>query len=375
MFGNKKIKLSLTIGLLLSAFALYVTFKNIPLLEVVDYLKSVNYWWVIPSIAIAMLSFFIRVLRWQLLLNPVAKTGFWSAYHPLMIGFMVNCLLPGRVGELARPAVFYRKEKVPFTKVLATVGVERAFDVIVLILSFVVVFATVEISSSLNLTIANYHVDRATLEMSGVTTLKLFLGLIACVAMVSMRQTRRLMKRAIMNLPELLFFAGNSFRDMIRERLCTRLVRSIDNIAAGLELLKSPKKVGLCLGLSLLVWAVAGSSYFVMAFGCPGIELSFLEMYAAMVILCFFISLPSAPGFWGLWEAGGVFGLLIFGIPVNEAAGFTLANHVFQMVPVIILGLASLTVTGVSVVRTALDTDVEDEALANDIQTKTNGAT
>lgn len=359
MPGNKKIILSLTVGLSLSGIALYVTFKNIPLPELVGYLKTVNYWWVIPAVAIALISFLIRVVRWQLLLTPFKKTGFLSAYHPLMIGFMINCLLPGRVGELARPAIFCKKERVPFSRVLATVGAERALDVVVLLLSFVIVLASVEISPTLDLTFGNYHLNKATLETIGMTTLQFCLALIACIALVSIRQSRGFIKRTILSLPELLFFAGSPFKEKIREKLCVRLTHLIDNVATGLDLLKSPKKVGLCLGLSFLVWAVASISYYVMSFGCPGIELSFLEMYTTMVILCLFISLPSAPGFWGLWEAGGVFGLLIFGVSAKEAAGFTLANHVFQIVPVIIAGLISAIISSVNIVQAAY-ADIKD---------------
>lgn len=360
---NKKIISFLIAGLLLSGITLYVTFKNIPIPELVDYLKSVNYWWVIPAVVIALMSFLIRVVRWRLLLNPVKKTGFWSAYHPLMIGFMINCVLPGRVGELARPAIFYKNERVAFSKVLATVGAERVFDVVVLLLSFVFVLTAVEISPTLDLVFGEYHLNKATLEMIAMTTLKLSLGLIACIFLVSLRQGRRFIKRVILGLPGLLFWAGGPFKENIREKVCTKLVHIIDNVAAGLDLLKNPKKVCLCLGLSFLVWAVAGVSYYVMAFGCPGIEISFLEMYTTMVILCFFISLPSVPGFWGLWEAGGVFGLLIFGVSAKEAAGFTLANHVFQMVPVIIAGLVSSVIIGINVVRVAYgDIDISDQA-------------
>ena len=64
-------------------------------------------------------------------------------------------------------------------------------------------------------------------------------------------------------------------------------------------------------------------------------------MTTVMVIVCFFISLPSVPGFWGLWEAGGIFALSLFGVTVEEAAGFTLANHAIQVIPVIITGFLS----------------------------------
>jgi hypothetical protein len=363
MLWNKKTVLSLAAGLLLSAVALYVTFRNIPLSELVAYMKRVNYWWAIPSMATAILSFVIRVARWQILLLPVKKTGFWRAYHPLMIGFMVNCLLPGRAGEVARPAVFFKRERVAFTKVLATVGVERALDVMVLIASFLIVFATVEISPGLHLSFGGYDLDKETLEMTGMTTVKLLALLVLGIALVSIRKTRAIMTGLILRLPRLLFFLSSSSREMIREKLCVRIVGIIQNLAGGFALLKSPAKLGLCLFLSCLVWAITGLAFYVMSLGCPGIDLTFLQMYAVLVILCFFISLPSAPGFWGLWEAGGVFGLLIFGISSADAAGFTLANHVFQMVPVILLGLVSLTITGVHMVQAALEVEMKPEVV------------
>ncbi|HQO82319.1 MAG TPA: hypothetical protein PKW48_14780, partial [Deltaproteobacteria bacterium] len=65
---NRKTWASLIVGLLFSAVALYLTFVNIPLRELIDYLKIINYWWVIPSLAVAFLSYVLRVWRWQLIL-------------------------------------------------------------------------------------------------------------------------------------------------------------------------------------------------------------------------------------------------------------------------------------------------------------------
>jgi uncharacterized protein (TIRG00374 family) len=369
MSNNKKVILSLTTGLLVSAVALYVVFRNIPLSDLVGYLKTVNYWWVIPAWLFILMSFGIRVVRWQLLLSPFRKTDFWSAHHPLMIGFMINCILPGRVGELARPAIFYKREKVSFSKVLATVGAERVFDVIVLLLSFVIVLSAVQISPTLDLPFGDYHLNKATLEKIGMTTFQFCLGLMLCIALVCVEQSQRLIKKMILGLPQLLFFASGSFKEKVREKLCVRLVAIFENLAAGFDLLKSPKKIGLCLGLSFLVWLAGGISYWVMAFGCPGINLSFLEMYAMMVILCFFISLPSAPGFWGLWEAGGVFALLIFGVQdKGAAAGFTLMSHFFQLVPVIIIGLISAAIAGVNIVQVAYGTSNEGRSGEQGVQ-------
>ena len=359
MFGSKRIIVTLIIGLLLSGIALYVVFRNIPLLELVDYLRSVNYWWALPASGIIWISFVFRVIRWQILLSPFKKSDFWSAHHPLMIGFMLNSILPGRVGELARPAILYKKERVSFSKVLATVGAERVFDLIILLASFVFIILTVKISPELDLTFGQYHLNGATLESIGMRTLQVSILLIAGIILVSVKQSQGFIRRVLLGFPRVFFFASDSSKDKLKGRLCVPLVHIFDNFSAGFDLLKSPGKIGICLGLSCVVWGTGVASYYVFSLGCPGINLSFLEVYAMVVILCLFISLPSAPGYWGLWEAGGVFALLVLGVPKYEAAGFTLANHVVQMLPVIIIGLVSAIITGVSVVEVAYE-GVED---------------
>lgn len=352
MREKKKLIVSLAIGLLVSGVALYATFRHIPAADLFGYLKTVNYWWVIPAVAVTLAGFVLRVLRWQLLLSPVKETPFWSAFHPLMIGFALNLVMPARVGEVARPAIFFKKEKVPFARVLATVGAERVFDVFTLLFFFAGVLATVKIDPRLDLSFGQYHLNKATLESIALTTVKLCFALLAGMVALCMPASRRRIKRALLALPALLFFSTKAFKKRVRDKLCLKLAAAVDHLAVGLDMLKSPGKVGRCLLLSFLVWVLAGASHYIFTLGCPGVRVSFLEMVAVMVILCFFISLPSVPGFWGLWEAGGVFGLLIFGVPAKEAAGFTLANHVFQIGPVLIVGIISSMITGVSLVGT-----------------------
>ena len=137
------------------------------------------------------------------------------------------------------------------------------------------------------------------------------------------------------------------------------LSRMIENVAQGFSLIRYPKKMILCIGLSIMVWYVAALSVYVMALGCPGVDsLSFLELAAVLIIICIFIALPSVPGFWGIWEAGGVFALSLFGVSAQNAAGFTLANHAIQMIPVIMVGFISAAITGVNIWKVAIEGDV-----------------
>jgi len=131
---KKKITLSLLLGAGISAAALYFAFKNVPFNELIGYLATIDYIWVVPTVGVALFTFVLRVIRWQIILGGnAAGIGFWQAFHPMMIGFMINCVLPGRAGEVARPIILSKKDKVPFSTGLATVAAERVFDIGLLI--------------------------------------------------------------------------------------------------------------------------------------------------------------------------------------------------------------------------------------------------
>jgi len=76
----------------------------------------------------------------------------------------------------------------------------------------------------------------------------------------------------------------------------------------------------------------------------PGISLGFVELAFVMVVICFFIAIPSVPGYWGVWEAGGMFAMLVFDIPRSDAAGYQLINHAVQIFPIMVVGLFSVLV-------------------------------
>jgi uncharacterized protein (TIRG00374 family) len=337
---------SLILGAVFSGIALYFTFKNIHFADLFGYINTINYWYILPSLAIVLLSFLIRVVRWQLILSPVKKVQFKNAFHPLMIGFMINSIFPGRIGEIARPAIFSRKEGVSFSKSLATVGAERVFDTVTLILFFLVVVSTITINPDVSITFGGYTLNEATLNNLWITTCIICLILISAIIMIVFKKTRRVIGTIILWSPNLLFFIDIKRKEKIRELVCFKAVHVLDNLASGFEMMRSLKDVSLCFLISIVIWITVGVSFYVMAFGCPGINISFLEMCAVLIIICFFIALPSVPGFWGLFEAGGVFGMMIFGIAAKEAAGFTLVIHFFQIVPVILIGLASAVMTG-----------------------------
>ena len=354
---NKKKLFSIIIGICLSVAGFYLAFRNVRFSELSDYMASVDYFWLLPTVVIVLLSFAIRAFRWKIILGTDVSISFWDAYHPLMIGFMINCVLPGRVGELARPAILQQRNNVPFPTGLATVATERLFDLGMLLTLFVIAFATIDIDPKLDIPFGSHHLNKETLTTIGKGMAQLMLLLICGMIFMTHEKTRRLVSRAIMGFPGLLFFAGESAKANIRKKYAARLVRASDNFASGFTLIKYPMRILVCAGLSVAVWGLILLSFHTMTLGCPGIALPFSQEVAYLAIVSVFIALPAAPGFWGIWEAGGFFALSLFGIPEKDAVAFTLVNHASQVFPVIIAGFVSAFITGVNILRVSSKRD------------------
>jgi len=346
---------SFIVSIFIAIAALYFAFRHVPLGDLLLYLKSINYIWAVPAVFLVMVGFFLRTLRWQFILGSTYKIGIWQAFHPLMIGFMINCTLPGRLGEFVRPVILQKKEKVPFATGIATVAAERVFDILALIIFAVISFASIKVNAQVEIVFGNFRLNRSMLEVLFNRMIIICALLIMAIIMVNIPILRRAIQRVILVIPSLVFFAGEPVKTKIITKVCEPLIRFVDNVAIGFNLIKYPKKVFICVLYSVLVWMISAFSFYVFSFGNPEINLSYTEMFAVLVIIMLFIALPSVPGFWGLWEAGGVFAMSLFGVSTNAAAGFTLANHAVQMFPVIVAGFISAIITSVNIWQVAYD--------------------
>ena len=226
---------------------------------------------------------------------------------------------------------------------------ERVFDISILLLLFILTVGMLQIDPDQNVTFGTYQLNLETLQTVFNSLLKLGALLILGIALFSIGKFRKIIYTIILSAPELLFFAGAQFKSSVRTKVCDPLIGILKNIATGFILVRNPKKLLYCSVLSVIIWAMGAFSYYLFSLGCPGVNLTYLEIATVMVIICFFISLPSAPGFWGIWEAGGVFALSLFGVTAKEAAGFTLANHAIQVIPVIIAGFISAMLLSVNI--------------------------
>lgn len=103
-------------------------------------LKTANYWLMIPVFFILSSSHILRSMRWKILMKPMGyNPSFPIVFFAVMIGYLANLAVP-RLGEVLKCTILARYEKIPADKLIGTILIERAFDVISLAIVFMIAF-------------------------------------------------------------------------------------------------------------------------------------------------------------------------------------------------------------------------------------------
>src|ERR1700685_3216239 len=89
--------------------------------------EHVNWLYVFYGLALTYFAYTLRAVRWRIFLKPVRKTTTARLLAPQFVGFAALALL-GRAGEMIRPYIIAKKERLTFTSQVAVWGVERIFD-------------------------------------------------------------------------------------------------------------------------------------------------------------------------------------------------------------------------------------------------------
>ena len=341
-----KILFSMALGVLISIGGFYLAFRNVPLDSLMVYARSVDYRWTLPALAALALTYVVRALRWQLMLRPVGRIPFSMAYHALIIGFMINCILPGRLGEMARPLIHKKNNGMAFTSTLATLAAERLLDLATLMVLLILALHGVSFATANPVSFGPYTLGPDLLmdlvRKVALGVLVLMLGLVV-VGNDKARQQLINLTRRLAGTARILGPRGHALANRIAEDL---LIALLQRLADGVQYLKKPLNLLTVLVLSFAVWLLNALSFYLVALGCPEMALNFDDILVMMVVLCLFIALPSVPGYWGLWEAAGVFALTYLGIAQEPAAGYTLFSHALQILPVIAAGWISCLLLG-----------------------------
>jgi hypothetical protein len=114
-------------GILISGLALAVIFYLVDLERLISALRLADYRFIALLLAISLLWIVVRAVAWRTLLQERAPLGI--VFLTLNQGYMLNNLLPLRLGEVGRAFLLGRKARLSFLQVFSTVLIERAMDV------------------------------------------------------------------------------------------------------------------------------------------------------------------------------------------------------------------------------------------------------
>lgn len=117
-------------------------YKDLPLGELKLAFKDLNYFWIAVSILFGILSQLSRAIRWNMLIRPLGYNPKWyNSFLSVFVLYFVNLIAP-RAGEIVRCTVLSKYEKIPFTKLVGTVFVERMADFVTLVLLAIIIISS-----------------------------------------------------------------------------------------------------------------------------------------------------------------------------------------------------------------------------------------
>ena len=298
------------IGLILAIFfgllILAVLFSLSGFSEIFGIIKNVSFFWILLSCGAILSTFILRTWRWNVLLR---SAGYVfpkdTIFRCIMFGWLLNYVLPARVGDVAGGVALKSTEGAPLGMSLSTIVLERAIDMI---------------------------------------TLAFLLGVSASLFFPKRFLMLEVIAIGIAVVLLLLLFLIYKFDYLIVNKLKNRfpsIKESIPLLKQGLDkLYKNPQAIVLCLFLSVPIWLFEISSLYFAAkainFGLP-FSLATVSGIAAFIAQV----LPLTPAGIGIHEASITGILALFGISPGIGTSIALVDHFARGIIIYIFGLIS----------------------------------
>lgn len=308
--------------LLVGVFIFWLVYRKQDTAKIFEAFSDVNVFWLSMSVFVMLVSHLSRSFRWMMLIEPLGKkVTFKNATLTTFLGYFANMALP-RMGEVTRCAVLGKYENIPTSKLLGTVVMERAIDLLMFLLCFVLALV-LQFDTFIQLG-KDYFARSSENQDSSYTGLYIFVGIVALLV--------------------LLFYI---FRPVIvRTQMYKKGVLLLADIAEGIRSVRKLRNFYSFVFHSILIWV----SYFLMMyFGFKIFDFS--ENLSPIVALSIFVLgslgmiLPS-PGGLGSFHFFVISGLVLYlphTLNINEkAAAFALLVHGIQTIFIMIAGILSL---------------------------------
>ena len=283
-------------GILISLAALAGLFSVIDLRQTLDAFRQADRTCLVLGICGSLLWLVLRGKVWQTLLQ--GKASYRDVFLTLNEGYLLNNLLPFRLGEVGRAYLLGRKAGLGFWQVLPSVLLERIFDLALAVGLFV---CTLPFVAGVG------WAAQAAALTGGIVAL----GLLGIYLLAHNRpRVTAWLERLGQRWP-------------LVQRLTGGRVAAFFN---GLGIITDPRLFLRALGWLLLNWALSVLVYgiFLRAFFSPVPALWAVFVLGAGSLG---IAAPSSPGAVGVFEAALVAALAVFKVDPSQATAFAITLH------------------------------------------------
>lgn len=143
-------------------------------LQIKSALARARHWLILPVVVLLLLSHYSRALRWKILMEPMGyRPSTFNTFATVMIGYLVNAGVP-RLGEVVKCTLLSRYEKVRADRLVGTIVMERAVDLVSLIIAFILalIFQGHVIGDYVSQSFGQFFTDRsghASMRKIGIT--------------------------------------------------------------------------------------------------------------------------------------------------------------------------------------------------------------
>ena len=297
MLKNRRFWIGLVITFIFLFLFIYQVRDDIG--EMGQALGEANYLFLLPGILLYYLGVYFRAVRWRFVLKPLGSFSSIRIFPLIVIGMLVNNVLPARLGIVARAYILGVKKNISKMAVGGTMVVEQISDGVILILFAAIISFFVPLDGVL---------QQVIYITSGLFIVSLVLSLV------------------LVSSPRLAQAAINVVLRFLPKRLRERTERWLLLLIEGLGIMRSPGQLLIVFILAALVWLCEAGLFYMVGFAFD-LGLPFYVYLLAVSVANLAWVLLMTQGGLGPFDFALQQILIAFGISVGVASSYTLVSH------------------------------------------------
>jgi uncharacterized protein (TIRG00374 family) len=302
------------IGWSVTIFFLIFTLTKINYSIFISELNNIKIFWVTVSIFLIGIGYIFRAVRWWLLLSFVSeKPPFILTLKYFFIGNSLNNMLPLRGGDIYRIVKYNNLTGIKIEKVLATMAIERIFDVLSLLLLLWIGLSSFEESNLIN----SYSPQ--------IKSAIINLNILCIIAVITIIIVPKYMQQLISYLFN---------KKIIPKKIYLFIFETFESLKSILY----KKNVLTIFIISTIAWAIESCAYGAVQ-NAMSLNLPINAMFISNVFSALSTLLPSSPGYIGTYHYFASLSLTPFQVDIQQAITFSIIMHLILWTSITSFGL------------------------------------